>query len=101
MHHVHSLRPTLGSRAVSLAFFVLTLSAPDARALAQDAVDVPTITLTRVLRAAQRDPPAVAVAYAQLMQAQAERSYAKGAWYPSLVGEASAGYTYDNRRVLP
>jgi outer membrane protein len=102
MHHVHSLRrAALGSRVASVALFVVTLSAPDARALAQDAVDVPTITLTRVLRAAQRDPPAVAVAYAQLMQAQAERSYAKGAWYPSLVGEASAGYTYDNRRVLP
>jgi outer membrane protein TolC len=85
-----------------LAFFAcVALLVPCARVAAQEPADVPAITLNDVLRAAQRDPPAVITAYAQFMQAQAERSYAKGGWIPALVGQASAGYTYENRPIIP
>jgi len=110
MHLLRFLRSPVTSRrspaylarecavVVAFVFPVLVLSASG---FAQEPVDVPAITFSEVLRAAQRDPPAVAVAYAELMRAQAERGYAKAGWYPSLVGQASAGYGYDRRRVLP
>jgi outer membrane protein len=102
MHPLHVVSsPRMRSSSILLVAIVVARLAPTARAAAQDSSDVPAITLTDVLRAAQRDPPRVIVAYAELVRAQAERGYAKGGWYPSLVGQASVGYTYDNRLVLP
>jgi outer membrane protein TolC len=86
------------SLSFGLAALVLATFAP---ARAQEPSDVPAISLEEVLRAAQRNPPAVLVAYAELARSQAERSYAKGGWLPSLVGQGSAGYLYDNRIILP
>ena len=59
------------------------------------------ITLQEAMRSAQRDPPAVLVAYAEYRNAQAERAYAQGAWLPAFTAQGSGGYTYDERRPLP
>jgi outer membrane protein len=93
-------------RSISSTFVLLCVSIGVLceRSAAQELSEVPAapaITLTEVLRAAQRDPPAVLVAYAQLTRAQADRSYAKGGWYPALTGQGSVGYNYDNHLVLP
>jgi outer membrane protein TolC len=68
---------------------------------AQDTARIATITFAELLRVARAEPPQVLAAYAASQRAQAERQYAEGAWLPALTGEASAGYTYDNRLVLP
>jgi outer membrane protein TolC len=65
------------------------------------AQDVAEITLAEALRAAQRDPPAVLVAYAQYRSAQADRGSAQAAWLPALTAQGSAGYIYDQRQPLP
>jgi outer membrane protein len=64
-------------------------------------VSITTITFAELLKVAQAHPPRVLAAYADWKRAGAERSYAEGAWFPALTGEASTGYTYDNRLVLP
>ncbi len=74
---------------------------PSSRVSAQDPAAVPVVALPDVLRRARRDPPAVLRAHAEYRQAQAEHGYQRGAWLPSLTGQATAGYTYDNRVVLP
>ncbi|HKU43139.1 MAG TPA: TolC family protein [Polyangiales bacterium] len=53
------------------------------------------------MRIAQRDPPAVLVAYAAYRSAQAQRDYADAAWLPAFTAQASGGYTYDERQPLP
>lgn len=89
-----------GMRSLPFALAALVF-AHLAPARAQEPADVPAISLEDVLRAAQHDPPAVLAAYAELARSQAERSYAKGGWLPSLVGQGTAGYIYDNRIILP
>lgn len=75
---------------------------PDATTLPPAAdVTVPSITLAELLKRAKADPPSVLAARADLRRAQAEHSYAKSQWLPSVNGEASVGYQYDNRLVLP
>lgn len=94
----------VNSRSMRSPYFFVAYVAMlvlSARARAQEPADVPAITLPEVLQAAQRDPPAVLAAYAQLAQAQSERSYAKSAWLPSLIAQGSAGYTYENRPYIP
>jgi outer membrane protein TolC len=71
------------------------------RAHAQELADIPTITFAEMLRVAQRNPPAVLLAFAQLRQAQADRGFAKAAWAPALTSQGSLGYTYDNRVIIP
>jgi outer membrane protein TolC len=60
-----------------------------------------TVDLAKLLQRAKSDPPAIAVAHAELAQAQAALGAAEGQWLPALTGQASAGFSYDNRLVLP
>jgi outer membrane protein TolC len=61
----------------------------------------PSITLAHLLRAAQRDPPAVLAALATLRRVSAEQSVAEAAYLPRLTGDGRLGTQYDNRGVLP
>jgi outer membrane protein TolC len=62
---------------------------------------VARVSLKQVLQRAVRDPPSVLAASATLARVSAERKYAQGAYFPSLTGQATAGFLYDNRLVLP
>lgn len=60
-----------------------------------------SISLPDLLRHAASDPPSVLVAFAQLEHARAAHGYAQASWLPALAAQGGAGYSYDNRLILP
>jgi len=63
--------------------------------------NAPTISLAEVLHHAAHDPPTVLAALATLQRIEAQESYAKAAWIPSLTAQATGGFVYDNRLIFP
>jgi outer membrane protein len=70
-------------------------------ARAQTAAALPEIDLGEALRSAQAHAPAVAAAEAAQALREAQRGFARAAYYPVLTLRGGGGYAFDNRLVLP
>jgi outer membrane protein len=78
--------------------FCLLLSAT---ALAQESLHAEPVTLKDVLARAERDAYGVLLAKATLDRFDALEDQAIAAYFPKLLAQAQAGFSYDNPRVLP
>lgn len=89
------------ARAVALCAVWWATASVRAEQAATDEPAAEAISLEQVMRLAQRDPPAVARAYAELLEAAAESRYARSQWLPAFSVDGLGGYGYDNQLVLP
>lgn len=80
----------------SLSFVVLLLPRVSA---AQE--ETRTMGFVEVLRRAREAPPSVLAAMASVVRAQAQASFARGAYIPRLTVEGGAGVTYDDHAAVP
>jgi outer membrane protein TolC len=60
-----------------------------------------TVTLHEVMQRAKSNPPSIVAALATLRRVQAEESYARGAYIPSLTIEGGTGVSYQDQPYLP